>query len=160
MEQARDFLQDEVAGAAGDAADEIKQVCETLHGMLTDAASSALQKVYDEWESMVDRLEEYVVTQGYDASHQHARDVVEYAMEECGEVSKQHLDELQQVVGVLLGQLKEMAVEVERSAEGLVSQAGAALLQELDRTEQEATAAVAGLDRVKQELAQYSFIEV
>jgi hypothetical protein len=101
-----------------------------------------------------------VVSQGYDASHQHARAVVEYAMEECGEASNRHLDELQQVVGVLLGQLKELAAEVERSAEGLVSQAGAALLQELDRTEQEATAAVAGLDRVKQELAQYSFIEV
>lgn len=160
VEQARDFLQDEVAGAAGDAADEIKQVCETLHGMLTDAASSALQKVYDEWESMVDRLEEYVVSQGYDASHQHARDVVEYAMEECSEVSNQHLDELQQVVGVLLGQLKEMAAEVERSAEGLVSQAGTALLDELDRVRRAAAVAAGSLDGVRAGLAAYSFVEV
>lgn len=160
MEQARDFLQDEVAGAASDAAEEIKQVCEMLHGMLTEVATSTLQQVYDEWESMVDRLEEYVVSQGYEASHQHARDVVEYAVEECDTACHQQLDEVQQVVGVLVGQLKEMAAEVERSAEGLVSQAGAALLQELDRTEQEATAAVAALDRVKQELAQYSFVEV
>jgi ElaB/YqjD/DUF883 family membrane-anchored ribosome-binding protein len=160
VDQAREFLQDEVAGAAGDAAEEIRQVCETLNSMLTEAAAAELQRVYDEWESTVDRLEEYVVSQGYEASHRHARDVVEYAVEECETASQRQLDELQTLVGVLLGQLKEMAAEVERSADQLVANTGTHLLQELDRTQQSATGAVAALDHVKQELAQYSFIEV
>ena len=64
------------------------------------------------------------------------------------------------MVGVLLGQLKEMAAEVEQAADRVVAQAGSGLLQELERTHQSATSAVEAFDRVKHELAQYSFIEV
>jgi ElaB/YqjD/DUF883 family membrane-anchored ribosome-binding protein len=159
VEEARDFLQDEVVSAANDAADEVRQVCETLRSV-TEAAGKAFQQVYDDWESTVDKLEDYVVTQGYEASHQHARDVVEYAIEECDTACHQQLDELQQLVGVLLSQLKEMAAEVERSADQVVAQAGAELLQELDGTHKSASAAVAALDRVKSELAAYAFVEV
>jgi ElaB/YqjD/DUF883 family membrane-anchored ribosome-binding protein len=160
VDEARDFLQDEVAGAAGDAAEEIKQVCETLRGMLSETAAAALQGVYDEWESMVDRLEEYVVSQGYEASHQHARNVVEYAAEECDTACNQRIDEVKQVVELLQSQLKELADDVEQSADRVVSQTGAQLLQELASTQKSAVAAVAALDGVRQQLAQYSFVEV
>jgi hypothetical protein len=86
--------------------------------------------------------------------------VVEYAVEECETACNQQIDELQQFVGLLLGQLKELASEVEQSADRVVVQAGAQLLQELDSTHKAATAAVAALDGVKQQLAQYSFVEV
>jgi hypothetical protein len=53
-----------------------------------------------------------------------------------------------------------MAGEVEQSAERLVVQAGAQLLQELHATHHSAKSAVAALDAVRNQLAQYSFVEV
>ncbi len=160
VEEARDFLQDDVASAASDAADEVRQVCETLYRSLAEAAVEAVQDVYQQWESAVDGLENHVVTQGYQASRPHARAVVEYAAEECDTACNQQLDELQQLVGVLQAQLKELAGDVEQSADRLVAQTGAQLLQELESTHKSALAAVAALDGVKQQLAQYSFVEV
>lgn len=160
LQEARDFLQDEVAGAANDAADEIRQMCETLHQSLAEAAAEAFQNAYEEWESTVDKLEDYVVTQGYAASHEHARAVVQYAVEECDKACNQHIDEVQQLVGVLSGQLEELAAEVAQSADRLVAQAGAQLVQELESTARSAAAAVSALDAVRRELAQYSFVEV
>ena len=160
MEEARTFLQDEVAGAATEIADEIRQICQTLHQSLAEAITEAFQDAYQQWESAVDELESYVITQGYDASHDHARAVVEYAVEECDQACNRRIDEVREIVGVMLGQLKELAAEVEHSAERVVEKTGAALLEELNGTHKSATAAVAALDRVKQELTQYSFVEV
>lgn len=153
-------MQDEVANAASDAADEVRQVCQTVHQSLAEAAAEAFKDAYQQWESAVDDLEAYVVSQGYEASREHARAVVEYAAEECASACNTRMDELLQLVGVLEGQLKQMAGEVEQSAEHLVVQAGAQLLQDLEATHKSAAAAVAALDAVKRELAQYSFVEV
>lgn len=49
---------------------------------------------------------------------------------------------------------------MEQSAEAVVAQAGAELIEELDRTRTGAANAVAALDRVKQQLSAYSFVEV
>lgn len=160
VQEARDFLQDEVAGAANDAADEVRQMCQTVHQSLAEAAAEAFKDAYQQWETAVDGLEAYVVSQGYDASRQHAHAVVEYAAAECATACGTQMDELQQLVGVLQAQLKQMAGEVEQSAERVVTQTGAQLLQELDVTEKAAKSAVASLDAVKQQLAQYSFVEV
>jgi chromosome segregation ATPase len=159
VEEARDFLRDDVVPAAEQTADEVREACGDVRRLLADEAAS-LQHAFDEWESKVDGLEDYVMTQGYKASHQHARDVVEYAVEECDTGCRQHLDDLQQLVGVLLGQLKDMAGEIDQSVEALVTRAGADLLQELEGTRTSATDAVAALDRVKQQLSSYSFVEV
>jgi uncharacterized coiled-coil DUF342 family protein len=160
VEEARDFLRGEVLPAVEEVADDLRDRGRELHRMLANETTAALQQAFDEWESKVDGLEEYVVTQGYHASHQHARDVVEYAADECEAACLQQLDDLQQLVGALLAQLKELAAGVEQTAANLVTQAGAELTQELDRTHTAATDAVAALDRVKQELSAYSFVEV
>ena len=159
VQEARDFLQDEVASAASEAADNVTQVCQTLHRMLADATAQAFQETYDEWEAGVDEMEDHVVSKGYEASHRHARDVVEYAMEECESGCLGHLDALQQTVGVLLAQLQEMTTEVARATGELVAQTGSELRQEVDRTQQAAAAAVAALDGVRSTLAAYSFVE-
>ena len=159
VREARDFLQDEVPSAVGDAADNVTQVCQTLQAMLADATTQAFQETYDEWESGVDEMEDHVVTKGYEASHRHARDVVEYAVEECDQACGRHLDVVQQMVGALQGELQQMATEVARSADELVAQTGAELVRELERTRQAAGAAVAALDGVRGVLASYSFVE-
>ena len=158
--EARDFLQDEVVAAAQETADQVRQVCETLRDSLAEAAAEGFRQAYQDWESTVDGLEDYVVGQGYEASHQHARDVVDYALGECDTACSRQLDELRPLVEVLAAQLKEAASGIEQSAERLVSQAGTELVAELDRTCSSAAAAIAALDEVKRELAQYSFVEV
>lgn len=160
VEETRTFLQDEVAGAANDIADEVRQLCQTLHESLATAMAEAFKDAYEQWESAVADLETYVVTQGYTASRDHAHAVVEYAAQECAKACDTPLDELQHLVGVLATQLKQMAGEVEQSAERLAVQAGTQLLQDLDVTEKSARSASAALDAVKQQLAQYSFVEV
>jgi hypothetical protein len=159
VEQARDFLRDDVVPGVEAMANEVQERCVELHQELADEATAALQKAFDHWESQVDGLEQHVATQGFQASYQHARDVVEYATEECETASVEKLDALQQIVGVLLGQLKELASEVEQSTNSLVGQAGHDLAQELEHTHAAATQAVAALDRIKQTLAGYSFVE-
>jgi ElaB/YqjD/DUF883 family membrane-anchored ribosome-binding protein len=160
VEEARNFLQDEVVNAANDTADEVRQMCQTLHESLAEGAAEAFQDAYDQWESAVGELEGYVVSQGYEASREHARAVVEYAAEECATACVTQMDDLQQLVGLLATQLEQMADQVEQSAEHVVTQAGAQLLQELEATGTSAKSAVAALDAVKRQLAQYSFVEV
>jgi ElaB/YqjD/DUF883 family membrane-anchored ribosome-binding protein len=160
VEEARNFLEDEVVSAANDTAEEVRQLCETLHRSLAEAAAAAFTDACEQWEHQVDELEGYVVAQAYEASRAHARAVVGYAAVECATACGTQMDELQQLVSVLEGQLKQMAGEVEQSAEVLVVQAGAQLLLELHATHHSAKSAVAALDAVKNQLAQYSFVEV
>ncbi|HET9316561.1 MAG TPA: hypothetical protein VFQ51_13290 [Vicinamibacteria bacterium] len=159
VDQACTFLRDEVVPGVAAMANEVQERCVELHQELAEEATAALQKALEHWESQVDGLEQHVTTQGFQASYQHARDVVEYAVEECETASGQKLDALQQVVGVLLGQLTELASEVEQSTSSLVSQAGQELTQELEHAHTAAAQAVAALDRVKQTLAGYGFVE-
>jgi DNA anti-recombination protein RmuC len=159
VDEARDFLRDEVVPAVEQAADDVRERCEALHRSLTDELTDAMQQAYDEWEGRVDELEDYVLKQGYEASHQHAKDVVEYALDECETASFDRLEELRQLVGMLEAQLQEMATEVTGAGKGLAEKSGAALVRELEEAKAAAMKAVSGLDKVKQELAQRSFMD-
>lgn len=158
VEEARDFLRDDVVPAIEQVADDIRERCEELHKTLTGERTEALQEAYDEWENRVDELEAYVLKQGYDASHQHAIDVVEYAMDECETGSLEQVTELQQLVGVLETQLQELATAVATTGGELVEQKGAELKRELDEARDAAVKAVAGLDKIKGELAERKFM--
>ena len=159
VDEARDFLTSDVVPAIEQVADDVRERCEELHRSLTEDRTQPLQEVFDEWSGRIDELETYVVEQGYGASHQHALDVVEYAMDECEKGSHERLQELTQVVSLLEGQLKQFATEVERSGRELADEAGAKLLRELDEAKGAAERAVAGLDNVRQELAARSFMD-
>ena len=159
LTEARDFLHDEVVTAMEQVAEGVRERCEELHRGLVDEAAQALQKVYDEWEDHVDDLEIYVLKEdGYEGSHQHAKDVVEYAMDECETASVNEVEELQQLVVMMQGQLQQMATEVERAGKGLTGESGAALVRELDQAKDAALKAVDALDEVKQELAERTFM--
>lgn len=160
LDEARDFLRDEVVPAIGQVADDVRERCQNLQRGLADEAAQALQKAYDVWEDELDELEVYVLKEdGYEGSHQHAKDVVEYAMDECETASLNEVEELQQLVGLLEVQLQQTATEVERAGKGLTGQGGAELVRELDQAKDAALKAVAGLDKVKQEMAERSFME-
>jgi chromosome segregation ATPase len=158
VEEARDFMRDEVIPAIEQVADDVKERCEELHRALAEEHTQALQQAYDEWEGRVDELEDYVLKQGYEASHQHAKDVVEYAIDECETGSLEQITELTQLVGVLEAQLQELATEVARASKDLVDQSGEKLKDELEQAKGAAAKALAGLDKMKQELAERSFM--
>lgn len=159
VDEARDFFQDEVVPAVEQMEGDVRQRCQELHRTLTEDRAQPLQDVFDEWSGHIDEVETYVVQHGYATSRQHAHDVAEYAMEKCESGCRQHLEELTQVVGLLEGQLRQLATGLEHSGDGLAQQAGRRLLDELEEARQAAQRAVTGLDSVRQELAAHSFME-
>jgi DNA repair exonuclease SbcCD ATPase subunit len=160
VDEARDFFHDDVVPALQQAAQDVHQGCEDLHRVLAEEQAAALDQAYQDWEAKLGQLEEYVATKGFQASRQHAHDVVDYALDECQKACQPPLDELQQLVGVLVMQLQQLAAEAGQATQTLVDQAGAHLLQELERAHTTGTGAVTALDAVKQRLATYSFLEV
>jgi DNA-binding ferritin-like protein len=159
VDEARDFLVQDVVPGIEQVAEDVRERCEELHRALTEDRTQPLQEVFDEWAGRIDEVESYVMQQGYDASHQHALDVVEYALDECETRSRQRVEELTQVVSLLEGQLRQLATEVERSGDDLTQRSGARLLRELDEAKEAAERALGGLDRVRQELAARSFMD-
>lgn len=159
VDEARDFLIEEVVPGIEQVADDVRERCQELQRSLTEDRTQPLQEVFDEWSGHIDELERYVLQQGYDASHQHALDVVAYAIDECETGSRQRVEELTQVVSLLEGQLRQLATEVDRAGDSLTNQSGARLLRELDEAREAAERTVSGLDRVRQELAARSFMD-
>jgi DNA anti-recombination protein RmuC len=159
LDEARDFLRDEVVPAIEQAAAGVRERCEELHRSLAEEQTKELQHVFDEWEKGVGELEEHVLNQGYAVSHQHAKDVVEYALDQCETASLKEVEELQQLVETLETQLQQFAGEVQRTGKALAEQSGTELARELDEAKDAALKAVAGLDKMKQELAERSFME-
>jgi leucyl-tRNA synthetase len=159
VDEAKTFLVDEVVPAIEQVTEDVRERCQELHRSLTEDHTEPLQQVFGEWSGEIDKLESYVLEQGYATSRQHAEDVVEYVIDECETASRQRLDELTQVVGLLEGQLQQFATEMERAGRELTDQSGARLLRELDEAKEAAEGAVRGLDQVRQELAARSFME-
>ena len=93
-DEVRDFLVDDVVPAIEQATEDVRERCQELHRSLTEDHTQPLQEMFDEWSGQIDKLESYVLEQGYTTSHQHAQDVVEYAMDECETASRQHLEGL------------------------------------------------------------------
>jgi hypothetical protein len=159
VDEARAFLVDEVVPAIEQVAQDVAERCQELHRSLAEDRAEPLQQVFGEWSGHIDEMETYVLDQGYNTSHQHALDVVEYVVDECETASRQHLEGLTQLVGLLEGQLQQFATEMERAGRELTDQSGTRLLRELDEAKAAADRAVSGLDRVRQELAARSFME-
>jgi uncharacterized coiled-coil DUF342 family protein len=159
VDEARDFLTNDVVPAVEQVAEDVRERCEQLHRALTEDHAQPLQEIFDEWSGHLDEVETYVLEHGYATSRQHAEDVVEYAMDQCETASRQRIDEMAQVVALIEGQLKQFTTEMERAGRELTDQGGARLLRELDEAKDAAERAVSGLDQVKQELAARSFME-
>jgi len=160
FEEARDFVHDEMVPAIEAVATEVRTHCGELQRTMAEQLTPSLQRSFDEWETEVDKLEQHVATDSFNASHQHAGQCVEAALEECETACGQQVDEVKQLVGVLVSQLQELATDVGKSAHSLVAEAGVELVRELGQVHAAGAAAVAALDNVKQTLASYTFVEV
>lgn len=160
FEEARDFVHDEVIPAIETVATDVRTRCEALHKVMAEELPTSFQESFDDWEAEVDKIEQELATETFNASHPHANQCVEAALEECETACGHQVDELKSLVGVLVAQLQELATDVGKSASSLVAEAGADLVKELGQVQTAGAAAVAALDNVKQTLASYTFLEV
>jgi DNA repair exonuclease SbcCD ATPase subunit len=160
FEETRDFVRDEMVPAIEAVATDVTTRCQELNRVLAEQLTTSLQQSYDEWETAVDELEQQVATDSFKASHPHADQCVEAALEECETACDEKVDELKQLVALLVTQLQELATDVGQSANSLVAEAGAELVKQLGEVHTAGASAVAALDNVKQTLASYTFLEV
>jgi polyhydroxyalkanoate synthesis regulator phasin len=158
LEEAHDFVGNDVVHWIEEAAHAIRDRCQTLRTTLGEEHTHALQAAFDEWESKVDALEEYVANQGFHSSQQHAQDVVEYALTECQTIFVQQLDQLHQVVEALVSQVQELAAEAQRSGDAVVAHNGADLASGLDGTRDAVAHVLSALGSVREMLASHSFV--
>ena len=158
-DEASNFLRDEVVPGVEGLATDVREACQALKQTLEDQVTTELQASFDDWQSKVDELEDYVGTQGFMASHTHALAVVEWAVEQCRVACQDHLDKLDGVLDAAIRPLQALAADVERAGDTLV--AGATdLLRGLDGTRDTARDTRAALGRVRELLNAYSFLAV
>lgn len=157
MEEARDFLRDDVVGGLQQFVTDVTGRCEELGRSLAEEHTAALQAAFDEWAGRVDEVEGAIAAQGFEATQENTRAVVDWALGECQTGCAAQLDELRDVVEAAAGQLEDMAAEVGRSGEALVAQSGAELRGALTQTREDVVAAQAALGSVRDLLASYSF---
>jgi hypothetical protein len=158
LEEARDFLRNEVVQGLAQVVQEIGDRCQTFRAMLAEEHTAALQAAFDEWEAKVDALEEYVSTEGFTGSHDHARAYVDYALGECRTAYDEQLDGVRRMAEALTAQLQELAAEAGRVAEAVVAEVGGELLGRLDDTSEAVASAASALGSVGDLLASYSFV--
>ena len=159
VDEARAFLAEDVIPAVLELTEDVRERCQELHRSLTEDHTEAMQEAFGEWSVRIAELEQYLLEHAYTASHQHALDVVAYALGECQASMRERVAEVTQVVGLVEGQLDQFAAEAERTGRLLADESGARLLRELDEARVAAQRAVSGLDRVRQELAARTFMQ-
>lgn len=158
-EEACSFLRDEVVPGVEGLATDVGEACQALKQTLEEQLAAELQASFDDWQSKVDELEDYVSTQGFMASHTHALAVVEWAIEQCRGACQDHLAKLDGVVEAAIRPLQVLAADVERAGNALA--AGATeLVHGLDGTRDAARDAGAALGTVRELLNSYSFLAV
>lgn len=157
VEEARDFLRDEVVPAVEDMAADVTEACQALRTALEEEIVSGLETAFADWESKATELEEYVSSQSFGASHAHAQAVVEWALEQCRSACQEHLAGLDGVYQAAIGPLRTLAWNVQESSESL-AEGARELVLELDGTADAARNALRALGSVRDLLAAYSFV--
>lgn len=159
LDEVRDFMQEEVVVALDQLAQVLRERCRRLRTTLADEGTAKLEGAFDDWETKLDQLEDYVSTQGFQASQSNARAVVDWALSECREACKTHVQGLDALVEGPVQSLRELAAEVQRTGDLLKAQ-GTGLVSELEGTHGAVASAVSALDRIRDLLASYSFAGV
>ena len=158
--EARDFLADEVVSSLEDMQGQIEERLSALRETLVDECGSAVQAAYDDWSAKLDEVVDKVEAEGFDAAGDHAKEVVEYALDKCAEAHEKELERLMEVVQLVGEALDTVKSDVE-GHRGDVSEDGKGALDEgVEQTKQALADALEALDQVKQLLASYTFVSI
>jgi uncharacterized phage infection (PIP) family protein YhgE len=160
LDDARDFLSNEVVHGLEQLAHDIRERCQAVRTTLAEQATHALQAAFDEWESKLGELEAYVKTKGFLASHDHARAYVDYAAAECGLLVGEQLDRLRPMIDGTGSQVQELASQVQTSSGLLAADSGSELVKDVDAGRESAVSAVSALDSVRNSLASLRFVQI
>jgi ABC-type transporter Mla subunit MlaD len=158
--EARDFLADEVVSSLEDMKGQIEERLQGLRETLVDECGSAVQAAYDDWSAKLDEVVEKVEDQGFEAAGDHAKEVVEYALDKCAEAHEKELERLMEVVQLVEEALDTVKTDVEGHRGDLAQDGKEALDEGIDQTTQALADALAALDQVKQLLASYTFVSI
>jgi chromosome segregation ATPase len=160
LDEARDFVRNDVVHGMEEVAHDIRDRCHALRTALAEEGTHALQAAFDEWESKVHELQDYVHKEGFLASRDHAKAWVDYALSTCQAAYEEQLDGLRQAMDVLGAHLKELATEAQRSGDGVVAQTGGDLTGRLSDTHEAVATALSALGSVRDLLISYSFVRM
>jgi hypothetical protein len=151
------FLRDEVVPALGELAADARERARDVRANLAETAVAALEAAYGDWEEHVANLEDYVANQGFLASHEHARLVVDWALSECRTACEERLSAVRELVAEASRPLDALAGAIAAAA-GSLNEHGATLLDAVAAGTDGARQAQAALDSVERLLAGYSFM--
>jgi hypothetical protein len=157
LEETRAFVEDEVPGVLSELTEAIKERCESLTEHVVEPAAASLRQTLEAWETRVDELLDHVSSQGFVASHDHAHAVAEWALDECRAACERALDPITQLAETATSSLRQFATGVQ-ALSASVERDAAELLAEVARANDLARQGQRALDRVRRDLASYSFV--
>jgi hypothetical protein len=158
LTEAREFLQDQVLSDLHHMQEEIKERSEHLRSVITEE-ETRLDQAYADWTEKLTEVEG-LVEQAFADAHDHARDVVNYSVEECSHGEQGEAERLATLLSTLEGLLEHLHSEAEECTTDIGEEGKNALDQGLSTTKAEITSALAALARVKELLAKFSFVSM
>jgi DNA anti-recombination protein RmuC len=156
--EARDFLADEVVASLEEMQGQIEERLSAMRETLVEDCGSAIQEAYDDWSAKLDEVVGTVEEKGFDAAQDHAKEVVDYALEQCAQAHEAELERLMQVVQLVEEALDTVKTDVEGRRGSLAEDGKEALDDGANETKQALADALEALDQVKQLLASYTFV--
>lgn len=156
--EARDFLADEVVASLEEMQGQIEERLSAMRETLVEDCGSAIQEAYDDWSAKLDEVVGTVEEKGFDAAQDHAKEVVDYALEQCAQAHEGELERLMQVVQLVEEALDTVKTDVEGRRGSLAEDGKEALDDGANETKQALADALEALDQVKQLLASYTFV--
>jgi uncharacterized phage infection (PIP) family protein YhgE len=158
--EARDFLADEVVSSLEEMQGQIEERLSTLRETLVDECGSAVQAAYDDWSAKLDEVVDKVEEEGFEAAKDHAKEVVEYALDQCAQAHEKELERLMQLVQLVEEALDTVKTDVEGHRDNVSQDGKDALDEGVSETKQALADALEALDQVKQLLASYTFVSM
>ena len=158
LEEACEFLREDVTTALGQMADDVRERCHALRSELAEEGTAALQAAYDEWTAKLDELDDMVSAEAFEACQQNADAVVDWALEKCRTAGAAHLDAVEATLEESARPLLELAGELQEASTSLAAM-GAELLGMMDGTGEALAAARSALGSVRDLLATFTFVQ-
>jgi hypothetical protein len=156
---ARDFLESEVPAHLDELREEVRSRGEQVRQALADECAATVDEAFASWQTALEAVEAKV-EQAFADARQHAEDVVTYSLKECRKAHAEELDEIVQMLDATLGPALEKLEGAIEQRGGEVDQSHSALQTELEETGSGLESAIGALQRVKELLASYTFVQV
>lgn len=160
LHDARDFLQDEVEPSLQSAREAVEGRFAELRTTLSEECGTALQSAFDDWSQKLDEVRDLVEESGFEAAQAQAREVVDWALAECGRTHQEELERLLAVAAVVHEALEGLREDAAECRTDVGEEGGEALVRALAEATEALQQMISALDAVKQVMASYTFVQM